>query len=597
MLSRPVRTFHALNERSPEGRVPVDVQRVASFHTQQETTRATAASDEVTLNCPGSILNAFKDLLRGSALLGAPLRNPYPCDPKNAWVHIPHDAEALTARHLQILARNERLNVTGVMDTTLYPPSFTPDQIARLRCLVKATMGSGLVHPTCYDGYPGHRATRDQLPGAKAIVIDQSGLQWQGDHRNTGGMFFYPDEPNHARLPATYAAWQRDMYRAMYGLERPTVEAVQQSIRIQWRDVPGRLDLNALKSAFAVDFYQALDAAVYQGNLSLDDGEVINFKFLKSGMGFFASGLLTENRASLFDNPTLDEQVELELARLSGIEQALQTIQRLPETERQAALGLVRRIELPFSAVPADSRKNTALARIETLVEQLGLTWGGTPLEDALTPRVGFVNALTNAGDPHAMIGNEGAYQSVDAAIATNTPDIDRLNAMYNHFIQPRVSLDPHALFQIPAPVPALKPAIFTGRAEFNVQLELITNKAQQLREEGHTTAADAANGLYTSIAENARKFFASEISEYKFKTLCAEAISEARPALDALGWKEILGNLALAILGLGLVYVAACLINKAVTGHFLFFRTDAAKKVDALEVKILDVALTAPAA
>ncbi len=149
-----------------------------------------------------------------------------------------------------------------------------------------------------------------------------------------------------------------------------------------------------------------------------------------------------------------------------------------------------------------------------------------------------------------------------------------------------------------PVPVPSVsREATFTGRAEFEAQLELIKNKADQLGADGHDVAADVALALYASIIENAKKFFALDISEHAFKKSCADAINIARPVLDAFGWKEILGNLALAILGLGVVYAAACLINKAVTGHFLFFRMDASQKIDRLEDKIMDVALAAPAA
>ena len=72
------------------------------------------------------------------------------------------------------------------------------------------------------------------------------------------------------------------------------------------------------------------------------------------------------------------------------------------------------------------------------------------------------------------------------------------------------------------------------------------------------------------------------------FKTECFAAIDRARPYLDPLDWKGVLGNLALAILGLGVVYAAAGLIKLAVTGDFLFFRpTD---QTDALKENITSV-------
>ena len=45
-------------------------------------------------------------------------------------------------------------------------------------------------------------------------------------------------------------------------------------------------------------------------------------------------------------------------------------------------------------------------------------------------------------------------------------------------------------------------------------------------------------------------------------------------------------GNLALAIAGLGIGYLVAGVINKAVTGRFCLYQpqTDSAKKLDAIE-------------
>ena len=125
---------------------------------------------------------------------------------------------------------------------------------------------------------------------------------------------------------------------------------------------------------------------------------------------------------------------------------------------------------------------------------------------------------------------------------------------------------------------------MFTGIQAFNAQMTSIKNKADQLRAEGNVAAADVADVLHTRISSHAAEFFASRLNERAFKEDCGIAIKAARPELEQFGWKEILGNLALAILGLGVVYLAACFINKVTTGHFLFFRPDAAEKLDGLE-------------
>ncbi len=143
----------------------------------------------------------------------------------------------------------------------------------------------------------------------------------------------------------------------------------------------------------------------------------------------------------------------------------------------------------------------------------------------------------------------------------------------------------------ISAPIPE---RTFTGRVAFEAQLAIIQEKTRVLRKEGHTVAANAADDLHAKIRTYADPFFANTLSERLFRKQCADAINDARPALEQFGWKEILGNLALAILGLGVVYLVACVINKAVTGHFLFFRMDAAQKLDMLEDKLEQIAIRA---
>ncbi len=390
-------------------------------------------ANNVQLHCPEAILNEFKSILSDSSesgLLGCKFENPYTGEIET----IPEDASELTARHLQILARNESVNTTGHMKTELYNSELTAVNIAKIRCLVKATVISGVTMASHWGGYGyGNQKTAFDKP-EKVIIIDQAGLQWQNDFRNTGGMFFYPDSSSSDNLPAGFSEWQTPMFKAMYGIERPKTPS-ENTINVTWSAskannsvlVSGRIDLDQVKNAIDVEFSQALEAAIVQGNLELDENEKINFKFLKAGMGFFSSGITSGDRPSL---------EQLEIARLQGIEQALRRLNNLPKEQRAKMFGRVARIELPFSS---SEHERPYVKNIQTLVESLGLTWGGAPNEDCLKPREGYVNALTNCADPHAAIGNEGGYSSVDAAISSNVV-VDHLIAAANLNIQCRAS-------------------------------------------------------------------------------------------------------------------------------------------------------------
>lgn len=133
---------------------------------------------------------------------------------------------------------------------------------------------------------------------------------------------------------------------------------------------------------------------------------------------------------------------KLELARLIGIKNAINKINKIPGSQRNAFLGKIKQISLPFSADPdrnADGSTkqeiSEAIQQIEEEVKKIGLGFAAEKV-DALKPKDGFVVATTNCGDPHAMIGNEGGYHSVDAAISSNCPSTIRLlDAFYNSSI------------------------------------------------------------------------------------------------------------------------------------------------------------------
>lgn len=116
-------------------------------------------------------------------------------------------------------------------------------------------------------------------------------------------------------------------------------------------------------------------------------------------------------------------------------------------------------------------------------------------------------------------------------------------------------------------------------------QLELIKIKANDLKDRGQHSAADIAENLYTSIKFKYTQLHFNQITTEAFKQECLDDIKYARPELEKhRGWKQLLANLAFAIMGMGVFYMIAGVINKAITGNFLFFKTDSALKIDQLE-------------
>lgn len=382
----------------------------------------------VTLNCSASILQAFQNLMKGKKILGTSYINPYTASQE--W--FPRNVAELTARHLQILARNEVMNVTGEMNIALYGGLLSDNDIASIRALVKKSLVSGLVKVTAYGGY-GAKKIQYANP-VDVILIDQAGYQWQDDFRNTGGLFFYPTSPDESGLPFDYLAWQRQTYKDMFGQDRP--ENPTNCVEVNWRGVNGKLDLDELSKGFANEFLEALDAAVIQG-VKHEHINKINFRFLKAGLGFFAEGVTSPPNTQVVLN-------KLEAARREGILMALSYIQKQNEEVRKSLLGKVKRIDLPFTFAPIPEGAETFKSRFEEIAQELGLESGEMGVMDAFSPAPdGYTIATTNCGDPHAMTGNEGGYTSVDAALHSNTFNADELNAAANLSMELRTSSCP----------------------------------------------------------------------------------------------------------------------------------------------------------
>lgn len=145
-------------------------------------------------------------------------------------------------------------------------------------------------------------------------------------------------------------------------------------------------------------------------------------------MGFFASGIIHGS----------NERSRLEGARLKGILNALKSIVKLPESERVSFLGKIKRIDFPFSH---DENHSQTIREIkEIITKQLFLECCDMTMKDAFEECPGYINATTNCGDPHAMIGNEGRYESVDAAMASNMENPNILNPAFNDCIQLRIT-------------------------------------------------------------------------------------------------------------------------------------------------------------
>jgi hypothetical protein len=130
--------------------------------------------------------------------------------------------------------------------------------------------------------------------------------------------------------------------------------------------------------------------------------------------------------------------------------------------------------------------------------------------------------------------------------------------------------------------------------------LKNIAAKSDELRKRNYYTYEEhnlysnhylPAKTLYANISIALIRYCDNQITSDEFKKTCTTHIQEARPILEQhRDWKKILFNLALAIAGVGVVYLVAGLINLGLTKgkHFFFtIDTDSAKRINVLEQAI----------
>ena len=129
---------------------------------------------------------------------------------------------------------------------------------------------------------------------------------------------------------------------------------------------------------------------------------------------------------------------------------------------------------------------------------------------------------------------------------------------------------------------------LITSQKQITDQLDIIQAKALRLKKNGHSTAGKKAQDLHDTIKKATDLYFAGNLTPHDCRVQCDDAIKAARPELEThRGWKEVLGNLALIILGVVGFVVKEC-INMAQNKPFLFFsKTESAKMVDAIEITL----------
>lgn len=297
---------------------------------------------------------------------------------------------------LQAIARNERVNCSGIIDFNLFN-GIKRETIIALRDLVRQTVIVGKDSATNYGGY----CSSIRELNKEVYICDLPGLQFQG-LECTGRHVLLSEQGD---LPQ--GALDADIFEQTVGEKKRSFKEANQDtsgrfLQGNFKGKPVLFDTIAYQAFIMQDFILSALALNAQAKLT-DPKDELNFKFLKYGAGFFAYGLFGDAKDKLSENLTM------------GVLRAIEQLFTLdPEIYRQ-----IKRIELPFYREQNTARGKELLNEIAALCKKQNIEFAST-MDDALAQTSSFKTATTNCADPHARTGNEMGYSSVDAAIAQN---------------------------------------------------------------------------------------------------------------------------------------------------------------------------------
>ena len=494
-----------------------------------------------------AVIEEFQKIVTNTAILGARYLNPYTKQDEA----FPTNPLEFNSKHLQILARNEYRNTTGIYNFRLYGGLLNDDEICRIRHLQKLVVNHSEVKAEKFGGYPINNPKQTIQNGKNFFLIDQAGFQWQKDKRNSGCIFFYPDDNS----DQNYQTFQKDMYRVTFQEERPE-QPSQNKIGVNWKlkeegeegqeQIPGVIDLNLLKKGFKEEFKQAFLSANHA--FSLDTSYYKHcLRFTKAELGFFANGIALEKTHA---------NTKFSQARLEGIAEALEEISKsnLDKSKEFDTL------ELPFSEDRSIKNYEELLNKIKTNAKKIGINNVSLGIIDALKVNPNYKVALTNCADPHAMVGNEGDYGSVDAMIATNcSKSSQNVNVAYKQkFVE--LSYDSKSLS---LSTTNTKPDL--GRAKEPQQKEIRDKKyfwfsgfGKYSEENNGKLIRTAFDGIPSYLSKKEEEIYSN------LKQINSNIAKDDNNAVIIVGSKKTIGTEFYSPKTIGVIYIKKTLIEEA---------------------------------
>ncbi len=305
--------------------------------------------------------------------------------------------ENISLTQLIAIARSERANVSGVINFSQYS-GISEEAIIALRDIVKHCVIIGKDRATHYGGYPsGSPIILDR----DVYICDLAALQFQ-QLNNTGRHVLISQDDS---LPK--GLLDQEIFKNTVGQNKLSFKQAKENNSNRFLDCSFRgnnmlFDSVAFQAFVAQDFLLSAESLNIMAQKSKNN-DLLNFKFLKYGTGFFADQLDGCAKNSL--------DLHLALGVLKGIESLF--------SQEPSTYSQIKSIELPFFTTSKRADIMRVLRDINVLCRKNNVQFASNN-QDCLEQTSEYMTATTNCADPHAPTGNEMNYGSVDAAIAEN---------------------------------------------------------------------------------------------------------------------------------------------------------------------------------